>query len=158
MEGISKRESAAIREPLARTRSPAHHNNNHDKKPIPIKPKEAKPTNNPLWDVLCEVFYTPTTKAECSNFGKIVRELKAVDATPEDVRYRVRQHALRQNHWDMTPNALLPHWTELGTKNGKAASNNGTTQQSTLDPTQDPERLKRYARLVQQRGQRQVTG
>lgn len=42
--------------------------------------------------------------------------------------------------------------------NGKESYSNGTTQQVTLDPTKDPEHLKRYARLVQQRGQRQVTG
>lgn len=68
---------------------------------------------NPLWDVLVEVFEEPTTKSERSNFGKVVRELKEIGATPEDVRLRVANHA-RTCDWDLTLNALMTHWTELG--------------------------------------------
>ena len=68
---------------------------------------------NPLWDVLVEVFGEPTTKPEKSNYGRVVRDLREVDATPDDVRLRVANHA-RSCDWDLTINALVSHWTELG--------------------------------------------
>src|SRR5581483_4590802 len=75
--------SAQKGEPLARRRTLSH----SSKTPPEEPPKPAHPPN-PLWDVLCEVFYQPTTKNERNNFGAIVRELKEIGATPDDVRAR----------------------------------------------------------------------
>lgn len=88
--------------------------------PMTVRPGRRETTGasrkqEPLWDVLVESFYDPQSKPERSNFGKIVRQLKELNATPEDVRARVAQHHA-VNDWDLTPNALMSHWTELGRK------------------------------------------
>ena len=157
---VIERVETAIREPLTRTRTPSQKpkitaQTAPSAEPIPLKPKP----QNPLWDVLVEVFYEPMTGVEKSNFGKIVHQLKEGGAYPEDVRFRVRQHAKAQNHWDLTPNALVTHWSELAGKNGKASSNNGTTQQEFYDPAKDEKLLERKragARLVQELSEQQT--
>jgi len=160
----ARHEPKAIREPLARTRSPSR----KSRTPAEPEPEPAKSRPvNPIWDALCEVFYQPATKAERSNFGKIVRELTEVGATPDDIRQRMRQHQKAQNHWDMTPNALVTHWSELGNHNGKAAATHGLEQQQPgtnrqngiYDPEKDEAFMERRkaARLVRELGQQQTS-
>jgi len=153
--------------PPKRTRSPSHRSKRQSPDPIPLPVRPQPRPVNPIWDTLCEVFYQPTTKVERSNFGKIVRELTEVGATPDDIRQRMRQHQKAQNHWDMTPNALVTHWSELGNHNGKAAATHGLEQQQPgtnrqngiYDPEQDPILMERRAaaRLVRQLGQQQTS-
>lgn len=78
-------------------------------------PRRKSTQNNPLWDVLVEVFYQPSTKDERSIFGKVARELREMGATPDDVRARAKQHS-ETCDWDLTPTALMKHWTTLGRK------------------------------------------
>lgn len=78
------------------------------------------PTPNLLWDALVEVMgYTPTTPREKSNWGGVIRQLKAANATPQDVRRR-GAHYRERYRFDrdgkpiaLTVNALLNHWSEL---------------------------------------------
>lgn len=73
---------------------------------------------NPLWDALVEVFgYSPMTQPERNKWGKIVKNLRAAQATPADV------HKAKTNYdagvelgvytWSLTPNALDTHLGEL---------------------------------------------
>ena len=145
-------------EPLARTRtlSPVTKSATA-KKPAnrPAEPKQ-RPAN-PLWDVLVDVFYEPATKDERTLFGKIVHDLKEVGATPDDVRSRVRQHAKTQSHWDLTPRALVTHWSELGTEVSK--NGNGTTESARRaalerETALEDERARQSAEMVRELAQR----
>lgn len=78
------------------------------------KPKDEPHRPNPLWDALVEgVGITPTTTAERSKYGKVVRELRDMEATPEEVVRRCEHYRM---HWptiDLTVNALLEHWSRM---------------------------------------------
>ena len=147
-------------EPLARPRTPTPISKAvAPEKPAnrPAEPK-TRPTN-PLWDVLVEVFYEPTTKDERKLFGKIVHDLKEVGATPDDVRARVRQHGKTQSHWDLTPRALVTHWSQLGTE----VSKNGTAESARRDAAQreaalEDERARNAAAMVHDLAQLRTGG
>ncbi len=76
-----------------------------DAKPRPV---------NPWWDALWELFphHRPVTRPECGNWGKIVRDLKAVHATPDEMRRRHANYLARYGLDMLTPNALVTHWSE----------------------------------------------
>lgn len=165
-------------DPLARTRAVAREKASPQKvaqKPEPTPATIPKPIN-PLWDVLVEVFWPPTTKDERSLFGKVVKELREIGATPDDIRERVKQHQRTQSHWDLTPKALVTHWSQLGStanngKNGTGSGSNGhygTDQRppeaETAEETEERRRLKaerdaiadKYAPVVQRGAIRRI--
>lgn len=162
------RESAAQSnegEPLARTRTPSQQSTQPEaskpKKPA-NRPADPKPRSaNPLWDVLVEMFYQPATADERKLFGRVARELREVNATPDEVRARVRQHAKTQSHWDLTPRALVTHWSELGTEASKHG--NGTTESARRaalerETALDDERARQGAEMVRELAKLQTGG
>ena len=171
-EGLSNRESADEApeptpegEPLARTRTPSQQSTQPEaskpKKPA-NRPADPKPRSaNPLWDVLVEMFYQPATADERKLFGRVARELREVNATPDEVRARVRQHAKTQSHWDLTPRALVTHWSELGTEASKHG--NGTTESArraalARETALDDERARQGAEMVRELAKLQTGG
>lgn len=164
-ESLSKRESVAPTnegEPLARTRTPSQQaKTTAEKKKSANRPAEPKPRpKNPLWDVLCEVFYPPSTPDEKKLFGKIVHDLNAEDvrASPDDVRARVRAHQRAQSHWDLTPRALITHWSELGAlcarSNGHGTTESARRTAAEREAALDEERARQHAEMVRELAQR----
>ena len=81
------------------------------------KPQEPKAVRerDPIWDVLHELFYPASPEVprnQRSKVGATARDLKAMDATPEQVRSR---HAEASRQWSRAfgPEALVKHWTAL---------------------------------------------
>lgn len=73
----------------------------------------AKPPRPPdlIWDSVCQVFsIDPQTKSEKSRVGKIVKDLKAKGATPDDIRTRHERYKLEWPGAADTPEAILKHW------------------------------------------------
>lgn len=84
----------------------------------PEKEPEAgakKGTPNPVWDALCEVFgLKPVTEAERKRVGRIVRDLKAKEARPEEITQRLARYRQEWPNAAATPEALLKHWDAFG--------------------------------------------
>lgn len=94
------------------------------------KPKDEPPKVNPWWDALVEgIGVTPATSSERSKYGKVVGELRSIDATPDEIRRRCANYRERWPGIDLTPTALLEHWSRLDTpppeKGVRAAHTNG---------------------------------
>ena len=76
----------------------------------------ASPTPRPrddLWDALlgaCGVKPDDVTNSMRGAYGKAVSELRAVGATPEEVRARARRYRSEWPNATLTPNALARHW------------------------------------------------
>lgn len=74
---------------------------------IHSKPKRQRP----LWDSVVRAFkLSPVTKAERSRVGRIVRDLEAKGAAPDDVDRRLQRYRLTWPKAADTPEALLKHW------------------------------------------------
>jgi len=108
-------------------------------RPAP-KPKDTPQPVNPLWDALVEgIGITPTTTNERSKYGKVVRELRDLGATPEEIRRRCANY---MQHWpavDLTPTALLEHWSRM---------DKPPNQQQARAPTQADHNSARRGKLV----------
>lgn len=75
---------------------------------------------NALWDALAFALGSgPQTRTEQQVFGKVVRELREADASPEQVGQRVRVYVERYGRDKLTAPAIAKHWSSL---NGHAAS------------------------------------
>lgn len=76
------------------------------------KPKDEPVRDNPIWDALVAgIGVTPQTPDERSRYGKAVKDLKAIDAAPDDVLRRCENYRLRWPDLDLTTEALLKHWS-----------------------------------------------
>ncbi len=62
---------------------------------------------------------TPTGSAA---LNRAVRELAGIGATPDAVPTRARAYRAQWPSAALTPNALLKHWAQLGTKRGSSSS------------------------------------
>jgi len=66
---------------------------------------------NPIWDAVCQVFdLRPATKGDRARIGKVVADLKAKSATPDEISIRAARY---QEQWPtvaFTPEALVKHW------------------------------------------------
>lgn len=71
---------------------------------------------NPLWDTLTHMFGPATTRSNETKRGKIVRELKAAGATPEEMLKRGKAWPRHFDTATLTETALLEHWDRLGRK------------------------------------------
>jgi hypothetical protein len=68
-----------------------------------------------IWDSVCSIFgLKPVTKSERSRVGKIVRDLKLKEATPEKIERAYQQHGYT---WPkiqpITPESVTKHWDML---------------------------------------------
>lgn len=83
-----------------------------------VKPRP----RNVLWDSLCAAFaLKPETPNEQSRIGKVVRDLKLKNATPDDIPLRLARYRRAWPEAADTPEALLKHWDRFG-GNGSAGS------------------------------------
>jgi len=72
---------------------------------------------NLLWDKVVSVFrLSPVTKTELTRIGKIARDLKLKQATPEDVGSVVKRYKSKWPTMDCTPEAMMKHWDMLMTE------------------------------------------
>lgn len=76
-------------------------------------PKPPTPFANPLWGALIGgIGIAPQTADERSRYGKAVKALKDI-ATPEDVLARCANYRASWPDMDLTPEALVKHWSRM---------------------------------------------
>lgn len=76
------------------------------------EPKRRARARNPLFDALVLAFGDASTSTRASFYGKCVRELKDIDATPEQV-IQARAEMTKRGWSEPSPNAMLKHWDDL---------------------------------------------
>ena len=85
------------------------------------KPKRAwKP--DPIWDAVCEVFGFKTVPySQRTRLGKVVRDLREMSATPEEIRDRHRRAVAAWKGAEFGPEAIVKHWFQLDQDNAAPA-------------------------------------
>ena len=79
--------------------------------------KAAPEEGNALWDALCAAFaLKPVTPAELKRVGAVVRDLKAKEAKPEEIKVRLKNYRREWPKAADTPEALVKHWDRFATK------------------------------------------
>lgn len=95
---------------------------------------------NETWDALAAVLgWEPERgdRAGEKRFGKAVRDLNAVAATPASIRQRAGEYRRRWPNVRLTPEAFLKHWSDLGGAGARPAS------AAPAPPEEDPNELAR---------------
>lgn len=78
------------------------------------KPKDLPAPKNPWWDALVAgIGINPATDQERQIYGKTVRELRALDATPEEILRRCANYRVRFPNVELTCTALTKHWSRV---------------------------------------------
>lgn len=78
------------------------------------KPRDQPAPQNPWWDALVAgIGVTPATDQERQLYGKAVRELRALEASPEDISARCANYRAAWPDVDLTVPALLKHWSRM---------------------------------------------
>ena len=82
-----------------------------------VKPKrqKAEPRKpDPIWDaVAAQWFGGKVAEPDYARVGKIVRDLKAHGATPEEIKTRVRRYHSEWPEAECTPEAMVKHWARF---------------------------------------------
>lgn len=76
----------------------------------PPKPRDL------IWDAVTEAFglsKAEITRSLASQLGKVVKDLKDVNATPEEIFKRYRNYKVLHPDWELTPFALVKHWAAI---------------------------------------------
>lgn len=82
--------------------------------PKPRDVGDNKRAPDPVWDSLVAgIGYNPQTTQERKRFGKAVAELKLCGAAPDDIRHRCDHYRRRWPTMELTPEALIKHWSTL---------------------------------------------
>lgn len=79
-------------------------------------PKTRTRKRDPLFDAValaCSHDLNPLTKSEGTAIGSAAAELRPLRATPEEVWEKDRLYTKIHPLWDLTPRALVKHWSEL---------------------------------------------
>lgn len=86
---------------------------------VPLEPKKkATKTRerNPIWDTLLEVCgvdpHKKVNSSEASRYGRMVKLLGELEATPDDIRARAAVYKEKFSYATMTPSALVNRWSE----------------------------------------------
>lgn len=69
-----------------------------------------------LWESLvetCGADSSEMTKSERGRYNKALKELKEVGAKPEDIKLRAAKYRQKFPGADLTPTALVAHWSAL---------------------------------------------
>jgi hypothetical protein len=95
----------------------------------------------------------PMTRTERSNYGRVVRNLKEVGATPEEVRLRADRFRAKYGQDYLTINALDSNWTKLaqeqkGTGANDAAAERRARERREAEREADDERRAQEAQLT----------
>jgi hypothetical protein len=97
-------------------------------KPLAAPPRER--ARDDLWDTLAELLGEPATDSERGRRNKALKELRAVDATPAELRKRAAAYRSKWPGIDMTASALAANWSLLNGRHG------------TVDPAEKARRLR----------------
>jgi hypothetical protein len=85
----------------------------NDPKKVTSLPRARRPADD-VWDAVEEVVgWTPTTKPERDRFGRVVTTLLGHNATGDEVRRRGGNYRATWPHLDLTPEALVKHWSRF---------------------------------------------
>lgn len=113
---------AIERKPLKSAEEKTEADREPEAEPLPLVPEvvSAKPPKprkqDPTWDAVCEVFGISSAKMPANERGrlnKVVKQLKEIEATPEEIRQKAQVYRLQHPDWAWTPTAILNHWTQL---------------------------------------------
>ena len=105
----------------ARRSVPTQHNTTqrNAKEKVPQKAARAPPPKkprkpDPIWDVVAELWYpSGVPPSEKTSVGKVVADLKAIGATPEEIRTRKARHLEEWPTLTCTPRSLVKHWDQF---------------------------------------------
>jgi len=75
-------------------------------------PKPRPP--NPIWDAVVTEWFPSGVGGQASRIGKIVKDLKSLGATPDDIRTRHLNYQRNEPTWTDTPEAIVKHWDRCG--------------------------------------------
>ncbi len=84
---------------------------------VPTRRTASVRPKNVLWDAVAEVCgWNPDdiTRAAQGQLAAAVRDIRAVDGTPDDVVARARNYLETYDRISLTPTALAKHWPSLG--------------------------------------------
>ena len=70
--------------------------------------------SNLIFKTLTENLWDPKTKNERSGFFKVVKELREIQATPDQIKQRVNIYKTKWPDMTLTPYAISKNWTILG--------------------------------------------
>jgi len=74
---------------------------------------------DPVSDAVVELFFGGTLAApHRSRVGKIVRDFKALNATPDEIRQRLERYRATWPNAKATPESLVKHWMEFAAPAG----------------------------------------
>lgn len=79
-----------------------------------------------LWNAVadvCGVNIKTLTKGEQSKYGKVIKSLRLVGATPNDIRTRAFMYRRKFPNTTMTATALVNHWSSLDPKTAVTTNN-----------------------------------
>jgi len=66
---------------------------------------------DPIWDKVADIWFGgEVLKPNQSRCGKVVRDLKAFKATPEEIQARVDRYRAEWPNAESTPEAIVKHW------------------------------------------------
>lgn len=68
---------------------------------------------NPVWDALVEELGQPQTKSERGRFNRAEKELREIEASPQEIAQRCSVYRRRWPSMTLTPQALTSNWTNL---------------------------------------------
>ena len=87
-----------------------------------IGEKKSRPPN-PVWDTVVYLFFqSGVAPGDKSRIGKVVRDLKAKDATPEEIS---RRYEIALSNWDdhaFSPEALVKNWDQVNELQAKSSN------------------------------------
>jgi DNA-binding transcriptional ArsR family regulator len=86
------------------------------REPQGAKAPAARP-RDPIFDAVCLVTGTDPstlTRSGGSNVGRVVKELKEVGATADEIKVRARRYIAKYPGASLTGPALTKHWADLG--------------------------------------------
>ena len=69
-------------------------------------------------------------------YGRVVKELKEVNATPDEVRRRAGNYVRRWGAEKLTPTALLSHWAEMDREPRNGVAKNADDVKAWLENVQ----------------------
>lgn len=87
-------------------------------------PRRERP-RDAIWDALTEYVGPVATRAEESRRAGVAKQLKAVDASAEQILDRCREYRRRWPNVDLTDTALVSHWSALANVTRQAADPRG---------------------------------
>lgn len=101
---------------------------------------------DPIWDAVSEVTEAePESRPECSRRGMVVRELKQLGATVDEIRARAKRYKMKYPNAPLTDTALLGRWGELS---GRKVKPRTVTSCVVCQMEDTPKKIREHERSV----------